>query len=937
MNINVIYKSVLCLWMSFMFTPISVSYAQTTNNNLLDLGIGIAQPKELSTASTYKVSGEELQKTAAINLQDALYGKLLGLTALKNPGFSGDVGYGGSFSIRGNQTTTENDILILVDGLERPIDRMSVDEVEHVIVLKDAAAVALYGYRGINGAILVKTKRSLQEELIVSVRYDHKIQDRPDLPVFVDAYNYAKALNEARTMDGLSPAYNQHELNAFENNSYPNVYPNINWEKKTLKDKASENQVALNISGGNENIKYLNILNYVDARGLLNETEVNEGYSTQLKYSKANIRTNLDIKLTNTTKLQVNVMGSFNESNRPTGIDANGVFSSIYNTPASAYPVLMADGRTWGGTSASGASNPIARIQATGHYKIHERALFADGKLTQNLDKILNGLSGSVRLGYDNRSANAEQWERPFEYGSSSYIFAENGSVIDSTQFIGGSKSDVVDFGYWVNDQWRSSNFQLELDYANKIDNHNVAMALIYSTNSTVFTSQHNKFNRENISISGHYDFDDRYLFDFILMGSGSNRSWPEKYAFSPTISAGWVLSNESFLKDNNWIDILKLRASAGILHSDYVPEVGLSLEHYGGSAGWFTFGQGYNESWGTFLSYFPTKDFALERAKKVNIGFDLRFWNSLDLTLEGYYQRRDNILQSAGDYNSLVVGIPSSHINKGIVDSKGVELGLNFNKSIGNLAVSTGILATYGKNKIIDMVEAPQAYSYLSRIGLPVGQSFGLEAIGFFSDDTDIASSPIQEFDNVKPGDVKYNDVNNDGVINDNDQVAMGYSGPPEVNYAFNFGIEFKGFGLNCLFQGVANHTQYLGTQGIFTPLVNNSNLTTYYMENAWHPGEDNSNAIYPRLSSLENRNNFKGSSIWYHDASFLKLRNCEVYYKLPQTLLSHLKIQDFKLYVKGENLLSLHNLPNNIDPENTWGGYPIMPAISIGTSFVF
>lgn len=937
MNRNVIYKSVICLWLSCILTPLSVSFAQTVDSSLVDLGMGISQTKERSTASTYTVSGEELQKTAAINLQDALYGKLLGLTAIKNAGFSGNGGYGGSFNIRGTQTTTENDVLILVDGLERPIDRMSVDEVEYVVVLKDAAAVALYGYRGINGAVLVKTKRALQEELTVSVRYDHKIQSRPNLPEFLNAHNYAKALNEARSLDGLSPAYNQYELSAFENNTHPSIYPNVDWQKEALKDKASENQATLNISGGNKSLKYLTLLNYVDAKGLLNGTDANEGYSTQLKYSKANIRTNLDINLTNTTKMQINVMGSFNETNRPTGLEANDAFSFIYNTPASAYPVLMADGRTWGGTSAYGGNNIMAKIQGTGHYKTHERSLFADGKLVQDLDKILKGLTGSIRVGYDNRTTNTEQWERSFEYGSNRLVFDGVGNVVDTTHFTGGSKSDALNYGYWINDQWRSSNVQVEFDYINQVGNHNIASSLIYSTNTTVFTGQYNKFNRANLSLSGHYDYDNRYLFDVILMSSGSNRSWPEKYAFSPTVSAGWVLSNENFLKDNNWIDLFKLRASAGILHSDYVPEVGLSLENYGNSAGWFTFGQGYNDRWGNFLSYFPTKNFDLERAQKVNVGMDLRFWNSLDLTVEGYYQRRDNILQSAGELNSLVVGIPSSYINKGVVDSKGVEVGLNFQKIVGDVAISSGFLATYGTNKIVDMVEAPQAYPYLSRIGLPVNQPFGLEAIGFFKDEADIAGRPLQQFDAVKPGDVIYKDTNGDGVIDQNDEVAMGYAGTPEINYAFNFGLEYKGIGFNLLFQGAANYTQYLGTQGVFNPLVNNSNMSSYYMENAWHPGADNSNAIYPRLTSLASPNNYRSSSIWYTDASFIKLRHVEVYYNLPQSLLSRVSIQNFKIYVKGENLFTIDNLPANIDPENTWGGYPIMPAMSVGASIVF
>jgi TonB-linked SusC/RagA family outer membrane protein len=924
----------ICLSCFMLMT--SLSLAQT-KDGLVDLGLGIPQEKEKSTASIFIVTAKELQETAAITLQDALYGRLLGLTALKGPGFSGDPGYGGYFNIRGTQTSTENDILILVDGLERPIDRLSIDEVESVTVLKDAAAVALYGYRGVNGAILVKTKRSTSNELSINVRYDHKFQSAPATTEFVDAYNYALALNEARLQDGLTPAYNNYELDAFKNGTYPRIYPNVDWKKEALLNSAIENQVTLSVSGGDDRLKYLTLFNFVNANGLLNGTEVNDGYSTQLKYSKGNIRTNIDFSLTPTTKMNVNIMGYFVETNRPHGISANDIMSFFYNTPASAYPVMMSDGKTWGGSTAYGASNIIARIKATGHNKTHERALFADAKMAQNLDVILEGLSASVRVGYDNRSEIVEEKKREFEYGNTRYIFGTNGQVTDSVQFIGGNKASNLEFGKWLNSQWRSFNFQANVDYTKQIDVHNVAASLIYTTSGIVFSGRHNTFNRANIALYGHYDYDSRYVADLAVVGSGSNRSWPQKYALSPTLSVGWVLSNENFLKENEAINLMKLRASAGILYSDYVPRVGLSLEDYGSSAGWFIFGKGYNESWGNFLSYFPTKDFALERANKFNLEFDMQLWNSLELTLEGYYQRRDNILQSADELNSAIVGIPSSYVNKGIVDSKGLEVGLTFQKSFNDLIINSGALFTYGTNKIVDMVEAPQAFPYLSRIGHPVDQPFGLEAIGFFKDEADIASSPVQEFDRVRPGDIKYKDQNNDGRINENDAVAMGFTGSPQINYAFNLGLEYKGVGFNILFQGTGNYTHYLNTQGVFNPLINNSNLSTYYFENCWRPGQDNGSVLYPRLTSLANPNNYRPSSVWYSDASFFKLRNCEVYYKFPASLLESMKMKDLKLYVKGENLLSIHNLPANIDPENTWGGYPALPGISVGASIIF
>jgi TonB-linked SusC/RagA family outer membrane protein len=932
MNRNIIISTCLACFIAVS----SISFAQTVENKTVDLGIGIPQGKNISTTSTVTITSEDLEKTVAINLQDALYGRLLGLTAFKNAGFSGDVGYGASFNIRGNQTSTENGVLILVDGFERPIDRLSVHEVESVTVLKDAAAVALYGYRGINGVILVKTKRSMSNILKVGVSYNHKFQTNPASTAFVDAPTYATALNEARTLDGLTPTYNQQEINAFKNGTYPKVYPNVDWKSQAMRNTATEDNATVTISGGSNRLKYFTVVDLVNATGLLNGTEINNGYSTQLKYSKANIRENIDLVLTPTTKMQVNLRSTFLETNQPNGINSGAIMSFVYNTPASAYPVLLSDGKTWGGTAASGANNIVARIQATGHNKTHERALFADAKITQDLNMFIKGLSASFRVGYDNRSQILETNSQAFKYGNKRYNFGANGQILDSTQYVAGSLSSNLSFGRSLSSQWRSSNFQAYVDYVKHFGAHNLSGSLIYTTSQIVNTGQYNLMNRANLSFSGHYDYSEKYVADLVVVGSGSNRSWPQKYALSPTLSVGWVLTKEEFLKTNDVINFMKLRASAGILHTDYVPMQGLSLENYSASAGWFTFGAGYGEQWGKFLSYFPTTDFALERAKKINLGLDTKLWNSLEITIEAYYQRRDNILQSAGALNTAVVGIPSSYINKGVVDSKGIEVGLNYNKTIGDVTVNVGALFTSGSNKIVDMVETPQAYAYLSRIGLPVWQTFGLQAIGLFKDQNDITNSPVQTFDRVQPGDIKYKDLNGDKRIDQNDMGPLKRSSP-QINYSFNLGAEFKGFGFNVLVQGTGNATQYLSTQGVFNPLVNNSNLSTYYLENCWRPGQDNSKAIFPRLTSLASPNNYQTSSLWYANASFIKLRNCEVYYKLPKRILGSAHMDEVKLFVKGENLLSINKMPANMDPENMWGGYPILPAISVGASIKF
>jgi len=940
MKNNMLHK--ICI-LSFLCFSL-IGYAQNTDNENyiegeeclpVDLGFGIMHTKEKTTASSYVISGEELKKTSAINVSDALFGRLLGLTALKSGGFSGDNGYGAGFNIRGIQTSTDNNILILVDGLERPIDRLSIDEVESVTVLKDAAAVSLYGYRGINGILSIKTKRGFIGDMTVSASYDHKFIFKPSLPKFVDAYTYANAMNEARANDGSSPAYNKYELDAFKNNNYPLVYPNVDWESETLRDVASENIINVDVRGGNDKVKYFTLINYTDSRGLLNGTETNQGYSTQLKYSKANIRTNLDFTLTPTTDMEVNIQGTLLETNRPSQVDANGVIGALYQVPSGAFPVRTEEG-IWGGNNILGGANILAKIQNTGFIRTHARSLYADTKLKQNLDFWLEGLSATARFGYDNYSEIYEDRYRGFAYGNDRYIFDDEGKVIETINFSGGDRKGDMKFNKWLNNQWRRANLVFSLDYKTKLAGNDFQASLFYTYEAYSSSGRNNTFFRNNFSAYAHYDISGKYLADLTLVYSGSNRSYPQKHAFSPTLSLGWLLSKEDFLKKIEAIDFLKLRASAGILHTDYVPLYGLDRDSYEGR-GSYIFGEGYGVVWGTSRQYLPTKNFKLETAYKYNLGVDMRLFNSLDFTFEAYMQRRNNILLSADALTSSVLGLASSYINKGVVDSKGIEIGLGYRKTVKDFTLNASAMFTYGTNKLVDNVESPKAYPYLEEKGKSVHQAFGLEAIGFFQDEDDIKNSPNQEFMVVKPGDIKYKDQNGDGVINDNDRIAMGYnSWTPEINYAFSLGMEYKGLGFNILFQGVGNYTKYLNLGSVYVPLVGNQNLSQHYYENRWIPGQDNSHAKYPRLTSEDNPNNYRPSSLWYADASFLKLRNCEIYYHMPASWFNKTFFKGMKIYVKGENLLTIDNI-KTIDPELASTAYPVCKAVNIGLSMKF
>ena len=328
--------------------------------------------------------------------------------------------------------------------------------------------------------------------------------------------------------------------------------------------------------------------------------------------------------------------------------------------------------------------------------------------------------------------------------------------------------------------------------------------------------------------------------------------------------------------------------------------------------------------------------DFQQEAAYKANIGTDVRIANCLDFTVDLFYQQRRNILVSASSLNSDVVGIQSSYDDKGRVASYGIEAGLRYAKTF-----SSGFNLNFGgnvsvvKSEILEWIENP-AYPNLSVIGGPADASRGLIALGFFQSQDEIDNSPLQQFGQVKVGDIKYMDVNKDGVINENDYVAMEYGNAfPAVNYAFSLGMEFKGFGINATFQGAASQTKnLLSVDGVWGALSDNRNLSREYYDNCFDiAGGD---ALYPRLSTTRVANNAQNSTIWYRNVRWFKLRDCELYYRLPASLLGRVKVTDAKLFVQGQNLLSFDNVPG-MDAENLNTGYPVMKAVTMGLSVVF
>jgi TonB-linked SusC/RagA family outer membrane protein len=902
----------------------------------IDVGAERLLTREEATGSVSVISSETTDRRSAKNIGNSIIGQGNGLISLQSGGRYADVNP--TFYIRGLQTLNgKNSPLVMIDGIQRDIVSIAPEEVESVIVLKDAAAVALYGYKGINGAINIVTKRGKYNSRSVKVTYDHLFTSLANKPKFVDAYTYGLAVNEARINDGLTGRYSNQELNALRDGTMPYLYPNVNWVDETFRDNAMTNKYNIEFRGGGEKFRYYTMLDLISNKGFVKEPGANEGYSTQDKYVKGNLRMNMDINLTQTTDLQVNLLGVLQETSRP-GAQAD-LWDLVYTVPSAAFPIRDENG-IWGGSDTwAGTQNPVAQSIGAAYYKNHTRSLFADMKLTQDLSGLTKGLNAFVRISYDNIANIYEDHSKEYVYSVNAPTWADGASEPTVKSEIYGKDSEMGTDAK-TNEFDRLLHFDVGFNYQRTFGDHSIYSQLKWDYENNDPNGVNNTVNRQNITWWSHYGYMNRYFVDLALVESGSSRLAPgTKWAFSPTLSAAWVISKEKFMENVEWVNFLKLRGSAGIINVDNLPgdEVwSYYAQQYGTSGGTYPFDSGWNSSFGrSYLERVATTNPSHEKAYKYNVGMDAKLFGCLDVTLDLWKEHRTNIwVTSEGKY-SEVFGMEPPYENAGIVDSKGIEVGLDYSKKLGQVEFNVGGNFSLNKNEIKEMLEEPRQYANLVQTGNPYGQLYGLEAIGFFKDEADIAASPTQNFSTVKPGDIKYRDVNGDNIIDTNDEVAIGYSTTcPEIYYSLHLGAEWKGLGFYAMFQGTGNYSAVLNTKSMYWPLINNTNISQYAYDNRWIP--QNQNAKFPRLSSQSNANNYQTSTLWLADRSFIKLRNLEVYYKLPASWLKKTKIVNAaKLYVRGIDLLSFDHIDEN-DAE-AYGINPMTKSVALGLSVTF
>lgn len=908
-------------------------------DSVVNIGGAVRVTSNEASSAVGVATAEDLSKFFAINPENALFGQIPGLTVLQNGG--NWWAQSPTLRVRGQANLDNTSApLILIDGFERSISTLTLNEIESVSVLKDAGATAIYGQRGANGVILVTTKRGGGEGMKVDFSYERSTNQAFRMPEMLDAYGYANAMNEALALDGQDYLYSREQLDAYKNGTYPEYYPNVNWFDEVLRSSGYVDDVNATFRGGKGRTRYFVSLNYLGGEGLLKQDRLGDvNYSTQLKYNRANIRTNLDIEVTKSTMMRFNLAGRISGTNRPGYSTADNLFSLLYDTPSNAYPVQYEDGK-WGGTPIH-AWNPVANVNESGFATSHERTFYADLTIEQDLSALLEGLKVSAAVSFDNNVTYWDQKTKNYAYVYRTADIDEINGVLYNFTSEEYRENTSLSFNTSFGGQNRHANGIIKANYDQEWDKHKLNAMVFLHADNEIGLGINNTYHRINYAGSFQYAYDGKYLANLSMSYNGNNILPEEnRFNFYPALSLGWVASNENFLKESNSITFLKIRASAGL--SGLEPnQWHLHRTSFGGGTNYY-YEDNNSSTSGLQENRRANPDIYPEKSFMSNVGIDAVLFKHLSLNADAFYERRSNILVSESNSVSRVIGIAATDVAEGIVENKGIELGAMWSQQLGDFNYAIGAQYSFARNKIVEQNEEYREWDYLMRTGHSVGQTFGLQDDGFWGVNDGLNGTDNISPDGVaytytsvlKPGDVKYVDQNGDKVIDEFDMVPIGQSWLPEMYFSFTLDAEYKGLGLSALFQGVANVTTSLNTTGIFWPLYNNNNISTF-SNDRWTP-ETAETATLPRLTPEMNDNNYRASSVWIRDASYLKLRTLELYYNLPSTLVKKVKLKRAKVFVRGMNLFSIDNI-EIMDPENLNKTYPTLRSYNVGVSVGF
>jgi TonB-linked SusC/RagA family outer membrane protein len=890
------------------------------------------QRRDQVTAAISRVSSADMRKSHTATIGNTLFGRLPGVAVMQSvntPGFDDATIY-----IRGRQTFQNNGFLVLLDGF--PINKfsqLSTDEIESVTVLKDAAALAMYGIKAANGALLITTKRgkySNKINIAFNARYGY--QQPTQLPKMVGSYDFARLYNEALANDGLPALYTQKDLDGYQSGANPYLYPNVNWYNEALRKGSGLQNYSLSFNGGNSNARYFLMMGFMNNQGLYAHTD--QEHNANIGYQQINFRANVDLNITKRLSAQIGLGGDIEDRKFPP-VSTESMWQNMAIYAPNLYSVRTPEGNITG--TPTFPNNPLGDLLEKGFQSRHDRTVQATLKLNEKLDFITPGLNlfGTVFFNsefnsrYDKTRSNAyyEPIRTKSSTGEDSLYYLQRGIGTDLAISVGNNVEN------------NRVTFMGGFDYKRTIDEHEIGALVMYFQDKYSNLGDQSAFAMQNLAGRLTWGYKQRYFGEVGFSYSGTENYAPGKrFGFFPAVSAGWLLHKENFWQPNNAITYLKFRASAGIMGNDRAPS---ALSRFPYTQYWGTqSNQGYYFGTGqTFYNALvqlriANPDMTWEKAIMYNAGIESKWLkDKLTFNTEVFYQDRNDILVDMSGVVPSLSGVSQQiYENKGKVNSYGAEVEVQYNDKAGQLTYFTGAQFSFARNTIKENFESPKKEDYSVRKDHPISQNFGLEAIGYFRDESDILSSPVQTFSVVRPGDLKYKDQNKDGVIDVNDEIAIGTHSYPEIIYSFTGGLAWKGFDLDFLFQGSSNRTVNLNNY-LFQPFINNANISEWAAEGHWTP-QNHADAKFPRLTTLSSANNYRASTFWLRNVTQLRLRNVELGYTLNRTIIPRMPFESLRIYVSGLNLVSWDNLEPDVDTETMGLGYPPLKVLTVGLS---
>lgn len=910
--------------------------------------VGYGQQKKASVVGAIStIKPQDLYMTPSRSLTNNLAGLVGGLVAVTRTG--DPYASNSEFWVRGVSTLGNSAALVLIDGVERNINDIDVEEIESFSILKDASASAVYGVRGANGVLMITTKRGKVGRPRTSFRLEKSYSNPTKIPEYVGSVKYLEVMNEAYKLSGESlPFITEEEIDKYRNKVDPDLYPDINWWDVISKNYSDNIHLSSTVNGGTEFLRYALTGGYFEENGLLERDKTQE-WNSGYKVRRFTMRSNVDVNLSKTTLLRFDVGGFFQWRRRPpmSAMDFDPFYEAAM-APPYLIPPMYSNGKF---ARIPFRQNPWALLTQRGFTRSSMLGLQTTVSLEEDLKYVTPGLKARVMFAFDkwsqiwvDRHKNPDYYKRATARDADGNLIMEIES--DGEQWLGWS---------------RGSDWGVQKLYVEAALNYNKVINTVHDVGAMILYNQDHRDLGETLpyrtqGIAGRvtYGYNRKYLAELNFGYNGSENFAPGKrYGFFPSAAVGWVISEEEFMQSlKPVLTRLKLRASYGKVGNAniggrrfaYLP----TIEDFGG---WYRWGvENAVGRWGRGEGEIAVNNLTWETGLKKNVGLDLSMWGAFELMFDIFEEDRSDIFIVRETLPGSAGFIKAPWANYGKVSNKGFEVQANGGRNIGNdwyLSILGSF--TYNNNTIIERDEPLSVIGTTrARTGHMVGQLFGLIDDGLYTkDDFDENGNlnpnlpkPTYGSGRPKPGDIKYIDLDGDGMISENDKTAIGGSFRPQIQYGFGFNARYRSVGIGIFFQGNAKVWQVLGGQNWIPGSSGGAagNILTN-IDDRWTEENPSQNVFWPRLSKALNEINTQSSTWWLRDMSYLRLRNVELSYDLPQRMIENIGIQKLQLFVRGSNLLTFSKF-KLWDPElGTTDGlrYPLMKSLTAGFNINF